>query len=146
MIPPISMLKIQELGLCYVITRPALGPPSRACPPQTPPLDPALTASKISALSCFGIALTLKVKVMISTKSKFLSKHRTKYDFVTVTFKVIQSKKVMVSNKREYKFISINNCNKYYYVSLLQCFIQRYLQFACSFVIMLSETKDYDAK
>ena len=37
---------------------------------------------------------------MISTESKFLSKHRTKYDFVTVTFKVTQSKKR--PNKREY--------------------------------------------
>ena len=61
-----------------------------------------ITVSKISALSCFGVAVDLKVKVMITTESKFLSKHRIKYYIVTVTFKVIQSKKVMVPNKREY--------------------------------------------
>ena len=47
----------------------------------------------ICTLSLYSVTVTMKVKVMISTESKFLSIHRIKYDIVTMTFKVIQSQR-----------------------------------------------------
>ena len=95
------------------------------------------TKHSICTLSCYGVTLTFKGKVVISIERA--SKHSIKYDTVTVTFKV---KGHGAKKKRIHKFI-------YYlmYLCVYRVLLSRYnMRFTRLFVTRSSEVKGHVVK